>query len=300
MARTHHKRTERLARRRLFTRLLILSFIFISIGLVFISRTSNDRFAPLRSGVEDSAGRMISAVSFPLRKIKDFGVGVENLRLAKQQNDALRSENVELKQYKFRHRALQAKLERLEGVLSVTNGLDIPQDRVAVRLISETRGPFVYSVLINAGRKAGMQIGYPVMSDDAMIGHIIRVGERSSRVLLLQDLNSRVSVMSQESDARAILIGKNDEPPELAFFDDLSDWKDNDLIVTSGDDGILPQGLPIGRVRSDNIAPRVLLVPKKPHDWAWVYPFMAVQTPEQDPALSNEDGSLVKETGKER
>lgn len=286
MARANHRRTERLAKRRLLNRVLILTFILISVGFTLISRSSNERFTPLRNGVEGTVGRVVSFVNFPFRKVKDGVNGVNNLWFAKQQNDALRSENVELRQFKFRYRALQQKLDRLENVLNVGNALDIPETRIAVRVISESRGPFVYSALINAGRNSGIKTGYPVMTDDVMIGHVIRVGERSSRVLLLQDLNSRVSVMSQKNGARAILIGKNDAPPELAFFDNISDWTDDALIVTSGDDGILPQGLPIGRVSGDGLGLRVLLETHKAYDWAWVYPFEAVLTPEDDPALT--------------
>jgi len=284
MARANHRRTERLARSRVINRVIIISFILISIGLIFISRTSDQRFAPLRNGIEGTAGRLISVVSSPVRAVKATSNNFKNLRDAKKENDRLRVENVELKQYKFRFRAMEAKLKRLEDILNVDNGLDVPEDRIAVRVISETRGPFVYSVLINAGRKAGIKVGYPVVTDDNMIGHVIRIGERSSRVLLLQDLNSRVSVVSQETDARAILIGKNDEPPELAFYDNIEDWADGDLIVTSGDDGVLPQGLPIGRVSLRGSSLRVTLERNGAHDWAWVYPFEAVKTPEEDPA----------------
>lgn len=291
MARANHRRSERLARSRLITRVIIISFILLSIGLIFVSRTSDQRFTPLRNGIEGTAGRLISIVNSPFRAIKNTSDNFQDLRRAKQENDDLRAENVELRQYKFRLRAMQSKLGRLESILNLEDGLDIPESRMAVRVISETRGPFVYSALINAGRKAGIKTGYPVMNDDAMIGHVIRVGERSSRVLLLQDLNSRVSVVSQNTQARAILIGKNDEPPELAFYDNIEDWEEGDIIVTSGDDGVLPQGLPIGRISLRGDTLRVLLGTSGVYDWAWVYPFEAVDAPEDAPAVIQDDDS---------
>jgi len=300
MARANHRRSERLARRRVINRIIIISLILLSIGLIFISRTSDQRFAPLRNSIEGTAGRLISVVSFPFRVVKTTANDLKNLRDAKQDNDRLREENIELKQYKFRFRAMEAKLKRLENILNVEDGLDVPDNRIAVRVISETRGPFVYSVLINAGRKAGIKVGYPVVTDNHMIGHVIRIGERSSRVLLLQDLNSRVSVVSQETDARAILIGKNDELPELAFYDNIEDWAEGDTIVTSGDDGVLPQGLPIGHVSLRGNSLRVILESGGAHDWAWVYPFDAVQTPEEAPAnidaLQNGSGAELSES----
>ena len=160
--------------------------------------------------------------------------------------------------------------------------------------MTETRGPFAYSVLVNSGQSSQVKVGYPVMHERGLLGHVIRVGNKSSRVLLLQDLNSRISVMSRGSDARAVLIGKNDQPPQIDFYDDPSKWKDGSEVVTSGDDGILPQGLPIGRVihKSDDDI-RVSLFPRNRVDWAWVYPFEPVKPPEDDPVKPSKENKAV-------
>jgi len=286
VARADHRRQERLARRRIFTRLIIIALILVSTGLIFISRTSDSRFAPLRNVVEASGGRLAYFVTSPIRGIKNLNVRFQNIRTVHSDNERLRTENVELRQYQFRARAVQAKLTRLEAIMDVQAGLDIPENRIAVRIISETRGPFAYSALINAGQKAGIKRGHPVMHETGLLGHVIRVGASSSRVLLLRDLNSRVSVMSTDGEARAVLIGKNDQPPKLDFYDDSTKWKDGQDIITSGDDGVLPQGLPIGQViRESDDDIRVVLKSPNGFGWAWVYPFDPILTPEDDPAL---------------
>lgn len=289
MVRANHRRKERLAQRRTITRIIIVSLIFVAIGLLFISRTNDARFTSLRNGMDATGGRLVSLVGAPFRAVKNFSDNMGELRRAHADNEALRAENVELRQYEFRARALRAKLNQLEALMDVQEGLDIPDQRISVRVISETRGPFAYSVLVNAGQQSGVKVGYPVMHETGLLGHVIRVGRTSSRVLLLQDLNSRVSVMSLDTEARAVLIGKNDEPPELAFYDDASKWGNGQMVVTSGDDGILPQGLPIGQIirRSDDDI-RVATLSSKAVDWAWIYPFDPVLTPEKNPAVPNE------------
>ena len=87
------------------------------------------------------------------------------------------------------------------------------------------------------------------MTVDGLYGHVIRVGKKSSRVLKLEDLNSRIAVMSKRSQSRAILIGDNSRVPVLSYVIDAADWVDGDVVITSGDDGVLPLGLPVGAVR---------------------------------------------------
>lgn len=301
MARVNRRLQERLNRRRLITRIIISSLILISVGLLFISRTNDPRFYPVRNFVEGIGGKAVSAINTPVRKFKGFWISLRDLQSTRADNERLRNENIKLRQYRFRTQALSAKVERLEEILSVQSNLDIPTDPIAVRIVSETRGPFAYSVLINSGQSNNVKVGYPVMHEQGLLGHVIRVGSGSSRVLLLQDLNSRVSVMSADSEARAVLIGKNDQPPQLDFYDDPSKWKDGSMVVTSGDDGFLPQGLPIGVVIHENDDDiRVSLFSRESIDWAWVYPFEALKTPEDDPAspqgteknISNNEGAI--------
>ena len=297
MVRADRRRHEKLARRRIIKRVIIGSLIILSIALLFISRTNDARFSPLRNGLESTSGRLIDIINTPVRVVKSFGNNISNLRQIEAENKRLRLENVELKQYKFRARALKAKLDGLEAMMNVESGLDIPEQRITLRVISETNGPFAYSVLLNGGRTAGLKVGYPVMHESGLIGHVIRVGKTTSRTLLLKDLNSRVSVMAPDTDARSILIGKNDEAPQLAFYDNVSEWKDGQRIVTSGDDGILPRGLPIGHVVkiSDNDI-RVALIPRRNLDWVWVYPFAPIVEPEEDQDSHLPNQSNVEES----
>ncbi|MEP6343208.1 MAG: rod shape-determining protein MreC [Maricaulaceae bacterium] len=282
MVRADRRRHERLIRRRLITRVIILSFIVLSVSLIFISRSNDARFSPIRNGLESASGTLIHIINMPIKGMRSFGGNFTNLRQVHSDNKRLKGENAELRQYKFRSRALKAKLDNLESILNVESGLDIPEDRITLRVISESNGPFAYSVLLNGGQSAGVKVGHPVMHESGLIGHVIRVGKRTSRILLLKDLNSRVSVMVLETGEKAVLIGKNDDAPQLAFYDNASNWKDGQEIVTSGDDGILPRGLPIGYVvKLSKSDVRVALIPRRNLDWVWVYPYMPILEPEE-------------------
>jgi rod shape-determining protein MreC len=81
-----------------------------------------------------------------------------------------------------------------------------------------------------------------------MLGRVIEVGEKAARVLLLTDINSRVPVLIEGSNQKAILSGNNGDYLSLKHLPADSSLSEGGRIVTSGDGGIFPAGLPIGRV----------------------------------------------------
>jgi rod shape-determining protein MreC len=87
-----------------------------------------------------------------------------------------------------------------------------------------------------------------VMTPAGMIGRVIAVGRRSSRILLLTDLNSKVPVIVERSGDQALLAGDNSAEPKLQFLPLNPRFRIGDRVITSGRGGVLPAGLMIGEV----------------------------------------------------
>jgi rod shape-determining protein MreC len=77
---------------------------------------------------------------------------------------------------------------------------------------------------------------------------VSEVGLRAARVLLVTDLNSRVPVLIENEHARAVLAGDNSARPGLLYVEPQTAVKIGDRVVTSGDGGLFPPGLPVGTV----------------------------------------------------
>jgi rod shape-determining protein MreC len=65
-------------------------------------------------------------------------------------------------------------------------------------------------------------------------------------MLLLTDVSSRIPVLVDRTDARAMLSGDGSGNPKLEFVRGVGAVQAGDRILTSGDGGGLPRGLPIG------------------------------------------------------
>ena len=121
----------------------------------------------------------------------------------------------------------------------------------------------------------------------------METGQRSSRVLLLTDLNSRVPVLADRSNARAVMVGNNTNFPRLDYVGRDADLQEGDRIVTSGDDGVLPRGLPIGVAALDRDGRwRIRLFSDQAAvDFVWVFPHDRIAPPEADPVLPEDENS---------
>ena len=106
-------------------------------------------------------------------------------------------------------------------------------------------------MLVNVGRQQGVKAGYAVINGDGLVGRTVHVGENASRVILLNDLNSRIPVLVGPSAVRGVLVGDNTDQPRLEFLPESSGVFEGDEVYTSGHAGLLPRGIRIGAVASD-------------------------------------------------
>jgi rod shape-determining protein MreC len=84
-----------------------------------------------------------------------------------------------------------------------------------------------------------------------MIGRIYLTGNRTSWVILLTDLNSRIPVTISPGNVQAIMAGDNSPMPTLDMVSHTVTLHAGDQVTSSGDGGLLPAGLPVGTLVSD-------------------------------------------------
>ncbi len=175
------------------------------------------------------------------------GAGVDTVRDyfgAASENRQLKAELREMRQWRDVAIALKNENERYRTVLGLKTDPPIPM--VAARIVTDSRGPFADTRLANAGSERGVKAGNPVMSENGLVGRVIGVTSGASRVLLLTDIASRTPVMIDRTNARAILTGDGGPNPRLDYLRGRDPIREGDRLLTSGDGGVLPRGLPVG------------------------------------------------------
>lgn len=181
-------------------------------------------------------GRVASQAANYLRDY--FFAASENRRLRQEVADlqALHNEVVALRNVNARYQAL------------LGFRTDPPAPMATARVVLDARGPFADTRLADAGRERGVQVGNPVVNERGLVGRVIGVTRGASRILLLSDVASRTPVLIDRTDARAIMTGDSSPAPKLEYLRGQNPVKEGDRVLTSGDGGLEPRGLPVGTV----------------------------------------------------
>src|SRR5680860_139566 len=236
--------------------LLSFGLYFLCAVLLVLSRIGHGVIGDARDGLVDFSAPLLEVASLPAIQARRAMDRVQLYLAAFDEVDRLKKENDELKQWEWRTKLLERKVAHLRSLL---NAVEEPALVYATgQVIADARGPFVRSALINIGRQDGLRIGYAVINGDGLVGRTVDAGASVARVLLLNDLNSRIPVLVGPAGIRALASGDNGAELRLDFLPDGASLHPGDEVYTSGSDGVLPRGLRVGAVTGSPGAFKVL------------------------------------------
>ncbi|MDJ0922368.1 MAG: rod shape-determining protein MreC [Henriciella sp.] len=153
----------------------------------------------------------------------------------------------ELAQYEALALSMAERLEVYEDILNMQG--EPSSAEVTARIMAEADGPFAEALLANAGSVNGVEVGYFAENDRGLVGRVVQVGLRSSRILKITDFNSRVPVMGESSGLRAIMFGGRDGDGRLTDQPEAGAFIRGERILTSGEGGLFPRGVVVGTVQ---------------------------------------------------
>jgi rod shape-determining protein MreC len=223
------------------------TLIVVSVVLLIVSKADVRLLEAVDSRVSDLLTPALEVAVRPIEASRQVARQVGELVALRAENAQLREQNRRLLEWQGAARQLAIENASLRQLL---HGVAEDQHPTAVtaRVVADAGGPFVQTVLVNAGAEQGVAKGMAAVNERGLAGRVIEVGRRSARVLLLTDFNSRIPVMVEPSRDQAILAGDNSREPGLVFLPLNPRLSLGDRVVTSGRGGLLPPGLEIGVV----------------------------------------------------
>ena len=228
-------------------------FFFAVLALTLL--VADTRFDALRyvRGVLGTALYPVQrGVLAPSEWLGGLGRYFESLDRVERDNQRLAREKTGLAQTALRAASLEAENAHLRSLAGLRDSLHAKS--VAAEILYDARDPFSRKVIIDRGTGDGVDRGQPVIDESGVVGQVTRVFPMSSEITLLTDREQAIPVQNLRTGVRGIAYGGGNGGSagliELRFMPTNVDVKQDDLLVTSGLDGVFPQGLPVARVLS--------------------------------------------------
>jgi rod shape-determining protein MreC len=234
--------------RQWFHRASILMLVTFGLVLFVMDKSNHPAAMKLRATVMDAATPVLSVMARPfdaVAGVRNWFVEIVDMRA---ENVALKSQNAQLLQWQSAAKQMEAENRALKGLLGMMQTQS--STYVTAGIVSDFSGPYVHSAILGSGANHGIKADQAVIGKGGLVGRVINVGDKSARVLLLGDINSRVPVMVERTREKSILTGSNDALLSLSYVAANHKIEAGDRVVTSGDGGVFPAGIPVGIVET--------------------------------------------------
>ena len=212
--------------------------------MLILGKVDEGNLKVVKNYFTDITSYVLEIVGLPINSINKAVNQINSLIFIYSNNKNLSLENKELYKWKDLAQKLLVENEELKKLLNGVN--NIPDNFVTAKVISNSAGSYIKTITLNVGTKHGISIGNAVTNNWGMIGRVIEVGKKSARVLLVTDINSQIPVYFEKSKHKAIVIGNNSDLLEVKYLKSRVKLFDKERVITSGEGGLLPRGLPVG------------------------------------------------------
>ncbi len=203
----------------------------------------------------------------PVRMVQGGGDYALGLTRALANEEAAKLALAEQAERALQVEQLLSENARLRGLLELRPKLQVRAQ--SAQVLYEAPDPYSRRVVIDRGATDGIVAASAVINEAGVLGQVTRVFPLSSEVTLLIDKDAAIPVLNTRTQIRGAAFGSAAVAGggmEMPFMVGNADVQAGDQLITSGLDGVYPQGLPVATVVSvdrklDSGFARIVLAP---------------------------------------
>ncbi len=225
----------------------LLTLVFVSIFTIILSSFDFKFIRYLKAGISEAVYRSSFIVSIPENflkntffEIKEYSTFFQNYKSNKEELNELKSKSISDQITQYENKELK----------ELINNYTLSSDKLLAKIIVDHDSPYLKSIIINKGSKDNIKIGTNIYDRSYLVGRVVEVNYKTSRVLLLSDLNSNVPVTIAPQNIQAIITGTGENYGEIKYIKEgiLNLILEDSIVYTSGTGAIFKSGIPIGRI----------------------------------------------------
>lgn len=242
---------------------IIITVIILILIVVFSNRENNTSF------FESIANKLIMPVQNGLTYLKNkvsgnstFFTDINNL---KTENQQLKNKNSELEQSLRELENIRTENETLKEYLGLSEKYG-EYKTIPGYIIDKDISNYSKTIIINIGKKDGIEENMTVIADEGLVGHVISVTDSTAKVRTIVDTSSSISCLMSTNKDSIVCKGTLDNNSELKamYIPTDANLIQGDSVETSGLGGIYPKGIHVGTVKkiisTQNITDRYAIV----------------------------------------
>ena len=247
MARNNYSRFRAVIKNRAINnKFIAVVFISISLFLIIFTVMDSKESRKLKTKILDYGSYIVYTFSTPINTISLSYQNIKNIYNVYNENKKLKDDVSRIELLENELISLKHENNLLKDTLNIKNTLYF--DYHTAKVLVGIRSSFLKTLIILSGHDEKIFEGFPVISNNDLLGHVYESGKLTSRVLLITDINSRIPVTVINKNSRIILSGNNSNYLDILNLGDVNNIRVGDKLVTSGDGGVYPQGIPVGKI----------------------------------------------------
>ena len=242
---------------------IIITIIILILIVIFSNGENHSSF------FENAASNLVMPIQNGLTYLKNklggngtFFTDINNL---KEENEELKEKNSELEQSLRELENIKTQNETLKEYMELTEKYG-DYKTIPGYVINKDISNYSKTIVINLGKQDGIKENMTVIGNEGLVGHIVSVTNKTSKVETIIDTASSISCLMSTSKDSIVCKGTLDEDSTLRamYFPTDVNVVQGDSVETSGLGGIYPKGIHVGTIKkvanTQNMTDRYALV----------------------------------------
>lgn len=164
------------------------------------------------------------------------------------ENERLRRELLELRRAELRREGLEQENEELARALAFARRREAGLRPAEV--VYADYGSWLRALVLHVGDAGAARVrsNQPVLTDDGLVGRVVRIAGPYVKVQLISDRAAAVGVQLERSRRQGVLRGSKPGELRVDFVPRQAEIEIGERVLTAGIDGVYPRGIPVGTV----------------------------------------------------
>ena len=225
----------------------LLTLVFLSIFIIILSGLNFTLVNKIKVFINEIVYRSSFIASMPENLIVKSYLGIKEYSNFYNDYNINKKELEILKSNEISTKIIISENNELKNLIE---DYTFSSNKILAKVIVDHKSPFLRTVIINKGSQEGIDIGTNIYDKNYLVGRVIEVNYKSSRVLLLSDLNSSVPISITPGNIQAIIVGNGKNSGEIRYVKDnlIKNIEDQSTAYTSGAGSIFRSGIPVGKI----------------------------------------------------